>query len=60
VETFAPGFALAEQRRVSTAADLDEAGVRDVLLAIYRPLRAEPVAAMRVTFALDLLVFRRA
>ncbi len=60
VETFAPAFTLAEQRRVTTTVELDAAGVEDVLVSIYRPLRAEPVTAMRVTFSLDLLLFRPA
>lgn len=60
VETFAPDFALLERRRVTTAADLDQAAVHDVLLSIYRPLRAQPPAAMRVTFSLDLLLFQAA
>jgi 23S rRNA (guanine745-N1)-methyltransferase len=57
VKTFA-GFKLADQRRVSTIADLDAAAVRDVLVSIYRPLRSKPVEAMRLTFSLDLLLFR--
>jgi hypothetical protein len=39
-------------------ADLDSAGVQDVLLSIYRPMRTRPAEAMRVTFSLDLLLFR--
>jgi 23S rRNA (guanine745-N1)-methyltransferase len=58
VETFAPDFTLVAQRRVTTVADLDAAAVEDVLLSIYRPLRSEPAGAMRVTFSLDLLLFR--
>ena len=58
VKTFAHDFTLVDRRRVSTAADLDAAAVRDVLLSIYRPMRSQPVEAMRVTFALDLLLFR--
>jgi 23S rRNA (guanine745-N1)-methyltransferase len=57
VETFAPGFTLVDQRRATTTADLDAAGVYDVLHSIYRPKRAQPVEAMRVTFSLDLLLF---
>ena len=34
------------------------ATVHDVLLSIYRPLRSKPAGAMRVTFSLDLLLFR--
>ncbi len=58
VEGFAKDFALADQRRVTTSADLDASGVGDVLLSIYRPMRAGPAVAMQVTFSLDLLLFR--
>jgi hypothetical protein len=58
VETFAKDFALADQRRVTTTADLDTASVQDVLLSVYRPMRTRPAEAMRVTFSLDLLLFR--
>ncbi|HXA50096.1 MAG TPA: methyltransferase domain-containing protein [Candidatus Acidoferrum sp.] len=58
VETFAPGFTLVDQRRATTTADLDASAVHDVLHSIYRPKRAQPVEAMRVTFSLDLLLFR--
>ena len=37
-------------------ADVNAAAVRDVLLSIYRPLQAQPPAAMQVTFSLDLLL----
>ena len=58
VETFAKDFTLADRRRVTTLVDLDAAAVRDVLLSIYRPMRAQPAEAMRVTFSLDLLLFQ--
>jgi 23S rRNA (guanine745-N1)-methyltransferase len=58
VETFAPGFTLAEQGHVTTIADLSADSVHDVLVSIYRPLQSRPVEAMRVTFSLDLLLFR--
>ncbi len=58
-EAFAQDFMLVNQRRVTTASDLDVAAVEDALLAIYRPMRSRPVEAMRVTFSLDLLLFRR-
>jgi hypothetical protein len=58
VEAFAAGFKLAEHRRAVTSADLDAAAVHDVLVSIYRPIQAQPAAAMRVTFSLDLLLFR--
>ncbi len=60
VETFAHDFTLVDRRRVTTAADLDAAAVHDVLLSIYRPMRSQPAEAMRVTFSLDLLLFRAA
>jgi 23S rRNA (guanine745-N1)-methyltransferase len=60
IETFAPDFTLIDRRRVTTAEDLDAAGVHDVLLSIYRPMRSQPAEAMRVTFSLDLLLFRAA
>jgi 23S rRNA (guanine745-N1)-methyltransferase len=60
LETFAGGFTLVDQHRVTNAADLDAAGVHDVLYSIYRPMRAQPVEAMRLTFSLDLLLFRAA
>jgi 23S rRNA (guanine745-N1)-methyltransferase len=58
VETFARGFSLIERRRATTFADLDADGVHDVLASIYRPMRAEPAEAMRVTFSMDLLLFQ--
>ena len=58
VETFAAEFTLIERRRVTAVADLDGEAVRDVLVSIYRPRGAEEAEAMRVTFSLDLLLFR--
>ncbi len=58
VETFARDFALVDRRRVTTTSDLNAEAVHDVLLSIYRPMRSEPIEAMRVTFSLDLLLFR--
>jgi 23S rRNA (guanine745-N1)-methyltransferase len=58
VETFAQNFTLVDRRRVVTTADLDAAAVQDVLNSIYRPMRSQTVEAMRVTFSLDLLLFR--
>src|SRR3984893_16110404 len=60
IETFAKDFTLVGQRRVKTTAELDAAFVHDVLLSIYRPMRAQPPEAKRVTFSLDLLLFRAA
>jgi 23S rRNA (guanine745-N1)-methyltransferase len=57
VETFAQQFTLLEQRRITSAADLDAAAVEDALLAIYRPMQSRPAQATRVTFSLDLLLF---
>lgn len=58
IEMFADGFKLIATRRITTTAELDAAAVYDVLVSIYRPLRSEPVGASRVTFSLDLLLFR--
>ena len=58
METFAREFRLVHRASVTTAADLDQASVADVLLSIYRPMRSRPVQAMRVTFSLDLLLFQ--
>jgi 23S rRNA (guanine745-N1)-methyltransferase len=58
VEAFAQGFTLIDRRRVTTATDLDAASVQDVLHSIYRPMRSRPAEAMKVTFSLDLLLFR--
>lgn len=58
LETFARDFTLIGQRRATTTADLDAEAVHDVLVSIYRPIRPQPPEAMRVTFSLDLLLFR--
>lgn len=58
IETFATNFKLVDQRRVTTTADLDASAVHDVLLSIYRPMGSKPSGPMRVTFSLDLLLFR--
>lgn len=58
VEAFAKDFTLIDRRRATTLVDLDSSEVHDVLLSIYRPMRAQPVEATRVTFSLDLLLFR--
>ena len=58
IQAFAPAFTLMDRRRATTAADLDAAAVDDVLHSIYRPMRAQPAEAMRVTFSLDMLLFR--
>jgi 23S rRNA (guanine745-N1)-methyltransferase len=55
----AENFHLLQRERVTTSADLDAAGVEDVLHSIYRPLREEPVRAMSLTFSLDLLLFSK-
>jgi 23S rRNA (guanine745-N1)-methyltransferase len=58
LETFTHGFRLSSQHRITTAAELEAEQVRDVLTSIYRPLRSKPVEAMRLTFSLDVLLFR--
>jgi 23S rRNA (guanine745-N1)-methyltransferase len=55
---FSEGFALAERRRAAAAAELDADAVEDVLRSIYRPMRRRPAEAARVTFSLDMLLFR--
>ena len=60
IEEFAGPFVLADQKRVSTVADLDAAGCEDVLHSIYRPMQPQPAKAMRLTFIVDSLVFRLA
>jgi len=59
VETFVPNFHLVRHRRVTTAAELDAAAVRDVLNAIYRPMGRSPAGGLKLTFSLDLLLFGR-
>jgi 23S rRNA (guanine745-N1)-methyltransferase len=58
VESFAREFTPVDCRRVTTTADLDIQAVEDVMTSIYRPLRSGSLEAMRVTFSLDLLLFR--
>lgn len=58
LQAFAGHFELQAQERVSTAAELDAAAVRDVLHSIYRPLGASDALAMKVTLSLDILLFR--
>ena len=58
VETFAKNFKLQSQRRATNEAELEAEAVEDVLVSIYRPRREEAPRAMRVTFSLDLLLFR--
>jgi 23S rRNA (guanine745-N1)-methyltransferase len=57
IDSFAPGFALTQQRRVTTTAQLSAAEVGNILLSIYRPLQPRPPEATQVTFSLDLLLF---
>jgi 23S rRNA (guanine745-N1)-methyltransferase len=57
IDTFANEFALIDQHRATTAADLDRDAVHDVLLSVYRPRELERIEPMRLTFSLDLLLF---
>lgn len=59
VADFSEHFHLMEQRRTTTIADLDASAAADALLAIYRPMRAEPLGPMRLTLSLDLLLFQK-
>jgi len=56
IATFADGFRLVRQQKVTTSAELDADAIADVLHSIYRPRRVESVVAMRVTFSLDVLL----
>jgi 23S rRNA (guanine745-N1)-methyltransferase len=58
IEMFSPHFGLVGQSRVTSASHLDAGAVQDVLLSIYRPMQSQPSQALRVTFSLDLLLFR--
>jgi 23S rRNA (guanine745-N1)-methyltransferase len=58
INDFASHFDVIGQSRATTTVELDASGVQDVLTAIYRPLRAEPAGAMRITFSLDLIRFK--
>jgi 23S rRNA (guanine745-N1)-methyltransferase len=56
IRSFAPAFALTGNKRVTTQAELDGPAVQDVLISIYRPLRAPEAQGMKLTFSLDLLL----
>jgi 23S rRNA (guanine745-N1)-methyltransferase len=58
IDEFAESFRLERKARVETRADLDAASVDDVLHSIYRPMQPRASEAARVTFSLDLLLFR--
>jgi 23S rRNA (guanine745-N1)-methyltransferase len=58
LEMFGERFTIADRRRVTSTADLDASGVEDVLVSVYRPMRPKAAEAMRLTFSLDLLLFR--
>jgi 23S rRNA (guanine745-N1)-methyltransferase len=58
IADFAPQFRLERQTRAATTADLSADAMNQILLSIYRPLRATPVEPGRVTFSLDVLLFR--
>lgn len=58
IDEFAEWFRLERQGQVETRADLDAASVDDVLHSIYRPMQPRAPEAARVTFSLDLLLFR--
>lgn len=60
VQTFAGEFRLVRQERATAKAQLDAAGVRNLLHAIYRPMQARPPQAGEVTLSMDLLLFHAA
>jgi len=57
IEEFAGEFTLVQRGVATASADLDAAGVGDVLVSIYRPIRKQAPDAMRLTFSLELLLF---
>lgn len=59
IDMFAPRFRLMDRGSVTTTVQLDATAVQDVLASIYRPMKAQMAEAMRVTFSLDLLLFRQ-
>jgi hypothetical protein len=58
LDEFAKRFTHLQKTRVTTSVDLDASAVQDVLISIYRPMQPRPAEAMRVTFSLDLMLFR--
>jgi 23S rRNA (guanine745-N1)-methyltransferase len=58
VQMFAPNFAMVRHHRATVSASLDAEAVANVLLSIYRPMQSKPPEAGRITFSLDLLLFR--
>ncbi len=56
---FEPNFIFTDHKRTTTIAELDASAVSDVLHSIYRPLQPREATAARVTFSLDLLLFRK-
>jgi len=58
VASFTPHFVQVDQLRATVTAELDRSAVQDVLVSIYRPKGVDAAAAMRLTFSLDLLLFR--
>lgn len=59
VDEFCGNFELTREHRVTATAELDAEAVRDVLHSIYRPIQRIEAVATRVTFSLDLLLFRK-
>ncbi len=57
IEEFAGEFTLVQRSVATASADVDAAGVEDVLVSIYRPIRKQAPEAMRLTFSLELLLF---
>ncbi len=58
IESFASDFEVISTSRASSSAELDATAVEDVLLAIYRPMQAQPAVASQVTFSFDLILMR--
>ena len=60
ISDFSKYFELTRQQRLTTTADLPAEAVEDILVSIYRPIQKQSFGAMRVTFSLDVLLFRPA
>lgn len=58
LDEFTRCFSLIDRTRISTFADLDASAVQDVLTSIYRPMQPRAAEATRVTFSLDVMLFR--
>ncbi len=59
IEAFAKHFEMIGHEQLRTCADCSAGAVQDVLISIYRPMPRRAIEPMRLTFSMDLLLFRR-